>query len=112
MAKAKFAIRELDALRACHAYDDDFSRRVSYLYLGEQLRLSDLLIDFITAALKREESEASRIWSKVLVTINEIEALYPRALDAFEFALVWHRHVLPLFFPNWKIDYDSGELTM
>ena len=112
LAKAKSAIRELDALRACHAYDDDFSRRVSYLYLGEQLRLSELLIDFITAALKHEESEASRIWSKVLVTINEIEALYPRALDAFEFALVWHRHVLPLFFPNWKIDYDSGELTM
>ena len=112
LASAKKSIKSLDKLLANHLYDEDFPRRVSYLYLGEQLRLSELLIDFLTAAINGEETKAKELWSAVLVRINETEALYPRALDAFEFSLVWHRHVLPLFFPDWKIDYDSGELTM
>ena len=109
---ARSAIASLENTVRMHTYDRDFPRRVSYLYLSEQLRLATLLMDFLSAAIKKEESEAKAIWLKVLTAIGEIEALYPRALDAFEFALVWHRHVLPLFFPNWKINYDSGELTM
>ena len=76
------------------------------------MRLSELLVDFLSAAIRGAEDEAKAVWSRVLDTIGEIEGLYPRALDAFEFSLVWHRHVLPLFFPNWNINYDTGELTM
>jgi hypothetical protein len=110
--KAKAAIKSADSLIIENSRGGEFSRRVSFLYFGEQLRLSDLLLDFLSAAILGEESRANKTWATVLTVINEIEALYPEALDAFEFALVWHRHVLPLFFPNWKIDYDSGELTM
>ena len=109
---AKKAICAFNGTLAKHLRDKDFSRRVSYLYLAEQLHLAELLIDFLSAAIKKDDGSARKIWSNVLTSIGEIEALYPRALDAFEFALVWHRHVLPVFFPDWKIDYDSGELTM
>ena len=109
---AKKALRELDDTVSKHLRDEYFPRRVSYLYLAEQLRLCDLLLDFLSAALRRDEDSAKTCWSKVLTTIGEIEALYPRALDAFEFSLVWHRHVIPLFFPKWNINYDTGELTM
>lgn len=109
---AKEAISSLRELASRHLTDESFPHRVSYLYLSEQLRLCDLLVDFLTAALKKDENVAKSVWSRVLTVIGEIEALYPRALDAFEFSLVWHRHVLPLFFPNWNINYDTGELTM
>lgn len=113
MAKeVKAAIKNFSPILAKHRDDEDFSLRVSYIYLSEMLRLADLLIDFLTAASLGDEDEGKRCWARVLSAIGEIEALYPKALDAFEFSLVWHRHVLPLFFPNWKIDYDSGELTM
>ena len=112
LQNAKIEIEKFDPVLLSHMRDEDFSQRVSYLHLAEALRLSKLLIDFISAAILGEENAAKELWSRVLVTVNEIEALYPQALDSFEFALVWHRHVLPIFFPNWKIDYDSGELTM
>ena len=109
---AKKAMGELVPIIAKHSGDESFPRRVGYIYLSEQLRLCELLVDFLAAAIRRDESTAKRVWSNVLRVIGEIEALYPRALDAFELALVWHRHVLPLFFPNWNINYDTGELTM
>lgn len=111
-AEAKAAIRTLDGILLKHLRDESFSRRVSYIYLGEQLRLGELLVDFLSEAIKKNDDAAKACWRKVLTAIAEIEALYPNALDAFEFALVWHRHVVPIFFPGWKVNYDSGELTM
>ena len=110
--KAKKAIEKLTPTIKAHTRDENFARRISYIYLECAINLGDMLLDFLIAAIEKNDSEAKRIWSDVLREISEIEALYPRALDSFEFALVWHRHVLPLFFPSWKIDYDSGELTM
>lgn len=109
---ARAAIQGFAPVLNKHLSDKDFALRISYIYFAEMQKLALLLIDFISAAKRGEESEAKEIWSRVLVFIRETESLYPRALDAFEFSLVWHRHVLPLFFPNWNIDYDSGELTM
>lgn len=110
--KAKGAIKKAAPVLEKHAFDRDFALRVSYIYFAEELRLADALIDFISYAVEKKEDEAKAAWAHALTVIREIEGLYPRALDAFEFSLVWHRHVLPLFFPNWNIDYDSGELTM
>ena len=90
----------------------DFTVRLSYIYLGEQLRLADSLIDFVIASIEKDDPKGRRIWQSCLTLAREIESLYPRALDAFELSLVWHRHVLPVLFPDWKINYDSGELTM
>lgn len=90
----------------------DFTVRLSYIYLGEQLRLADSLIDFVIASIEKDDPKGRRIWQSCLRLAREIESLYPRALDAFELSLVWHRHVLPVLFPDWKINYDSGELTM
>lgn len=109
---AKTAIKKAESAVARHMKDEQFFRRVSYLYLGETLRLGEALVDFISLAIRKEEAAAKKCWARVLNIIGEIEGLYPRALDAFEFSLVWHRHVLPVFFPNWEINYDTGELTM
>ena len=109
---AKKAIKEIYPTVWAHLCDKDFAVRTSYIYLSEMLRLADLLCDFLTYAIRKDESEALKVWSEVLASIKETEALYPAALDAFEFALVWHRHILPIFFPGLQINYDSGELTM
>ena len=109
---AKEAIRALDGVIAKHTRDAFFPSQVSYIYLAEQLRLCELLVDFLSAAIEKNDSAAREKWMKVLTAIGEIEALYPRALDAFEFSLVWHRHVIPVFCPKWTINYDTGELTM
>ena len=111
-AAAKAKIKELEPTLNAHSRDANFTLRVSYLYLGEELMLASRLMDFLMAAIKGDSAGAKKIWAGVLTAIAEIEALYPDALDSFEFALVWHRHILPLYFPDWKIDYASGELTM
>ena len=90
----------------------DLTVRVGYLYLAEQLRLTDALIDFLISSIEGDDAKGRQIWQNCLALFSEIEALYPRALDAFELSLVWHRHVIPVLFPTWKINYDSGELTM
>ena len=110
--RVKAAISAFLPTVAAHSADEDFSLRVSYLQLGALLTFADKVIDFIIAAVKGESDEGLRLWSRVLTASSEFEALYPKAFDAFEFSLVWHRHVLPVFFPNWRIDYGSGELTM
>lgn len=106
------AARELERVADKHRRDEDFSRRVSYIYLSEQAHLCGLLAEFLSHAIRKAEDSAKECWGRVLTAVGETEALYPMALDAFEFALVWHRHVVPLFFPNWNINYDTGELTM
>lgn len=109
---AKAAIAAFAPTIATGRADADYTLRTSYIYLGEQLRLADSLIDFLIASIKKDECNGRRIWQQCLSLFSEIEALYPRALDAFELSLVWHRHVIPVLFPSWKINYDSGELTM
>ncbi len=109
---AKAAIASFAPAIAAGVADADYTIRVSYLYLGEQLRLIDSLIDFLNASIEKDDAKGRRIWHRCLALFGEIEALYPRALDAFELSLVWHRHVIPILFPSWKINYGSGELTM
>ena len=91
---------------------DDYSLRVSYLVLFEQLSFIKKILRFMIHALNGESDEGLAAWREVLSAADEFEAMYPKAFDAFEFALVWHRHVIPVFFPGWSIDYGSGELTM
>lgn len=110
--RAKEEIAGAKALLQKHSRDTDFATRVSYLYLGEECYLADKLIDFLIAAIEKDSDKGLLLWSEATTAVREIEALYPAALDAFEILLVWHRHVLPVFFPDWKIDYGSGELTM
>ena len=110
--KAKKKIAALDKILKKHERDEDFTERVSYIYLKETCYLADKLIDFVIAAVEKDSDKALILWGKATTAVREIEALYPGALDAFEILLVWHRHVIPVFFPDWKIDYDSGELTM
>ena len=109
---AKAAIAAFAPTLAGGIASDDYTVRVGYLYLAEQLRLTDALIDFLVASIEGDDAKGRQIWQNCLSLFSEIESLYPRALDAFELSLVWHRHVIPVLFPTWKINYDSGELTM
>ncbi len=109
---AKAAIAAFAPAIAAGIANADYTVRISYLYLAEQLRLADSLIDFLITSIEKDDAKGRRVWQSCLTLFGEIEALYPRALDAFELSLVWHRHVLPVLFPTWKINYDSGELTM
>lgn len=109
---AKVAIAAFAPALSAGIANTDLTVRVGYLYLGEQLRLADSLINFLVASIESDDQKGRRIWQNCLSLFSEIEALYPRALDAFELSLVWHRHVIPVLFPTWKINYDSGELTM
>jgi hypothetical protein len=108
----KAAIRDFMPTAYRHARDEDFSLRVSFLQLGELLNFVDKVIDFMIHAVKGESDLGLKMWKRVMTAATEFESLHPRAFDAFEFLLVWHRHVLPVFFPNWTINYGSGELTM
>jgi len=109
---AKSAIAAFAPALSAGIANADYTVRVGYLYLGEQLRLAESLINFLVASIESDDQKGRRIWQNCLSLFSEIEALYPRALDAFELSLVWHRHVIPVLFPTWKINYDSGELTM
>ncbi len=111
-ATAKAAITTFAPALANGIASTDLTVRVGYLYLEAQLRLTDALIDFLISSIEGDDAKGRRIWQNCLSLFGEIEALYPRALDAFELSLVWHRHVIPVLFPTWKINYDSGELTM
>ena len=111
-AVAKKKIKETRPIVLALADKADFAMRISYIYLSEQLRLSDKLIDFLLTAIEGKSRESFALWGEVLRTVYEIERLYPGALDGFEFPLVWHRHVLPIFFPQWNLNYDAGEITM
>lgn len=93
------------------AETDDFPRRVSLLQLCELLRFVLRVLDFMELAVLGDSDGARAAWSRVLSAAGEFEALYPKAFDSFEFVLVWHRHIIPLFF-DWQINYASGELTM
>ena len=111
IADAKKAIASLDATVAKYRRHEDFCLRVSYLYLESQLILLDKLLDFLLATFQKDEAQARILWDRCVTCAYEIEALYPRCLDAFEFSLVWHRDILPFLFPHWHID-PSGEITM
>ena len=109
---AKAAIAAFSPTLASGIASDDYTVRVGYLYLAEQLRLDSALIDFLISSIEGDDAKGRKLWQNCLALFSEIESLYPRALDAFELSLVWHRHVIPVLFPTWKINYDSGELTM
>ena len=111
-ATAKAAITAFAPALAKGLESPELTLRTSYRYLSEQLRLNGALIDFLVASIEGDDAKGRQIWQSCLALFSEIEALYPRALDAFELSLVWHRHVIPVLFPTWKINYDSGELTM
>jgi len=81
---ARLALCDIQKLVYTEGLSCGFERRVSFIYLGELARLSSAILDFLSAYTENDSDKGLSAWSSALEISREIEALYPKAFDAFE----------------------------